>query len=134
MWHKRVQWRSFRTHFLPAGFESLLSRPETSSPSPFTSHLRWVPGRSAIRAVGDPRTPQEMTALHGIARLGRSWKAADESWLLAAHGLAAKEAQISSLPFRAKMCRFAYAGGDQATFRPPKGKVGSSTATRLISL
>src|SRR5437764_13555690 len=54
--------------------------------------------------------------------------------LLAFHGVSAKEAQISSLLLRTKICRFAYAGGGQTTFLPPNGKVGSSKATRLISL
>ena len=45
----------------------------------------------------------------------------------------AKEAQTNSLSLRAKMQRWAYAGGGQANFLPSYGDVGSKTAARPIS-
>lgn len=48
--------------------------------------------------------------------------------------VAANEAQISSLSFRAYTWRFAKAGAAQATFLPANGQVGSTREARLISL
>ena len=80
----------------------------------------------------------EFSILYGrSAREDCSWRCygrRNRRIATALHGFAAKEAQTSSLPLRAKMCRLAYAGGDQVTFLPPNGIVGSSTAARLISL